>query len=280
MSETYSPRGETAKILDRAWDLVKGVPYQVSARWVFYRLLQEGYYAKKSDYSDKFLKAVSQARKSFYKSWRPDTLADETRAAILRGRGFDCADAWLKAMAEQAVCSLDKWDGQPVYLEMWYEARAMSDQFRHYTKHITLRPMGGQPSIPYKWEIAKDLERVFEWYDAPIVILYFGDLDTAGETISEVVEADVRTWCGADFEFTRCGLTADQVRRYNVPENPEKPGEYQWEALSDQAAREIITANVGRYLRHDAFSEVEKREQKITKRLRHELAGLVGKLEG
>jgi hypothetical protein len=140
--------------------------------------------------------------------------------------------------------------------------------------------MGGQPSIPYKWEIAKDLERVFEWYDAPIVILYFGDLDTAGETISEVVEADVRTWCGADFEFTRCGLTADQVRRYNVPENPEKPGEYQWEALSDQAAREIITANVGRYLRHDAFSEVEKREQKITKRLRHELAGLVGKLEG
>lgn len=58
----YNPRGETETILDRAWDLVQGVPYKVSARWVFYRLLQEGFYSKKSDYKNKWIKTSSAAK--------------------------------------------------------------------------------------------------------------------------------------------------------------------------------------------------------------------------
>jgi hypothetical protein len=272
----YTPRGTTAKMLERAYELIQSVPYQVSARWVFYRLLQEGWYKSKDDYKNKWIKASSLARHAFYKDWRPDTLADETREALIRGRGVSSVDDWLEAMAERANCTLDKWSCQPSYVELWYEARAMSDQFRYYTQHITLRPMGGQPSIPYKWEAAKDLEKAADWYDLPIVVLYFGDLDPAGGTISEVIERDVREWCKADFDFIRCGLTLDQVAAYNVPENPEKPGEYQWEALADDGAREIITGNVGRYLRHDAFAEIEQQEQELTAWLRGKLGDLIG----
>lgn len=272
-SAIYTPQKKTAAILDRAWELVEAVPYQVSARWVFYRLLQEGYYSKKSDYGAKFLKAISTARRNFYKEWRPDTLADETRAAIERGQGFSSVAKWLGAVSK-ADCQLDKWAYQDCYIELWYEARAMTDQFRHYTQHITLRPLGGQPSIPYKWETAKYLERVNDAYDVPITILYFGDLDTAGEVISEVVERDVRVWCDAEFDFIRCGLTADQVTRYQVPENPEKPGEYQWEALPDYAAREIISGHVDKLLRHDAFSTIHQEERAATAWLRSTLMGL------
>ena len=274
--ETYKPQERTAAILDRAFDLVQSVPYQVSARWLFYRLLQEGFYSTKQDYSNKFLKAVSTARHAFYKQWRPDTLADETRESIKGGNGFTDGAAWLAAVA-QAECYLDKWYSQPVYLECWYEARAMTDQFRHYTKYVTLRPMGGQPSIPYKWQIAKDLERAARVYDTPIKILYFGDLDPAGEVISETIERDVREWCDRDFEFIRCGLTADQVRRYNVPENIEHPGAYQWEALTDEGAREIITNNLDKLLRHGAFTEVEKREKHATKFLAKTVTSLLAK---
>ena len=273
----YLPRGETQAVLDRAWQLVQSVPYQVSARWVFYRLLQEGYYSHKSDYKNKWVKAVSSARHAFYNGWRPDTLSDETREAIIRGRGFDTVEGWLNAVSERLSCTLDKWNTQEYYLELWYEARAMSDQFRHYTQHITLRPMAGQPSIPYKWQIAKDLEQAAGSYELPIIILYFGDLDTAGETISDVVERDVREWCSVDFEFIRCGLTLDQVSRYSVPENPEKPGEYQWEALSDTGAREVITGNVDQYLHHGAFVDVEHTEELANDWIRQELAGLCGK---
>lgn len=222
--EIYAPRKDTQIILDRAYALVRSVPYQVSARWLFYRLLQEGFYTSKADYANKFLKAVSAARHAFYGDWQPDTLADETRESIYRGHGHNTPEDWINGLAEDIACSLTKWHAQPHYVELWFEARAMRDQFEYYTDHITLRPMGGQPSIPYKWHIAKFLERAYQHYSKPIVILYFGDLDNAGGTISDTVEVDVRKWCQYEFEFIHCGLTAEQVALYNVPENIEKPG--------------------------------------------------------
>lgn len=276
----YRPKADVAAALARAWELVNSVQYQVSARWLFYRLLQEGYYGSKGDYSNKFLKAVSNARHAFYNGWRPDTLADETREAIRRGVGFSDGQDWLTALSERIVCSLDRWRSQPYYVEIWYEARAMTDQFRHYTEHITLRPMGGHPSIPYKWNIAKDLERAAQQYEKPIVVLYFGDLDKAGATISEVATEDIRKWCGVEFEFIHVGLTEEQVLNYSVPENYEKPGEYQWEALPDDAASEIITGAVSTYVRQDALTEVASQESQVTDWLRAELVTLAGKWNG
>lgn len=273
LRETYNPRGENARTLERAFEIVNSVPYQVSARWLFYRLLQEGYYSTKQEYGNKFLKAVSAARHAFFNGWRPDTLADETRESIPGGDGWETPRAWLEAVAD-AKCNLDKWQSQPVYLECWYEARAMTDQFRHYTKYVTLRPMGGQPSIPYKWQAAKEIERAARSYDKPVVILYFGDLDPAGETISEVIERDISEWCRVPFEFVRCGLTEEQVQRYNVPENIDHPGAYQWEALTDEGASDIITGNLNQYLRHDAITEIEAQEKKVTVWLGEKLSEL------
>ena len=45
------------------------------------------------------------------------------------------------------------------YVEVWFEARAMIGQFRKYAPNVVLRPFGGFTSIPFKYEIAKDLER-------------------------------------------------------------------------------------------------------------------------
>jgi hypothetical protein len=144
---------------------------------------------------------------------------------------------------------------------------------------VTLRPMGGQPSIPYKWQIAKALENASEAYETPIVILYFGDLDPAGETIGEVVERDIQEWCNVPFEFIRCGLNAEQVALYNVPENIEHPGAYQWEALTDDGAREIITGNLDKFLRHDAFTAIEEKEKAANKWLADKLSDLASEWE-
>ena len=37
------------------------------------------------------------------------------------------------------------------------------------------------------------------------------------------------------------------MQKYGVPENPDKPGQYQWEALEDWQAQEIITGALGDY---------------------------------
>jgi len=46
----YTPTPKSAFILDRASHWAQSVPYRVTARWVFYRLLQEGTYGKKAGY--------------------------------------------------------------------------------------------------------------------------------------------------------------------------------------------------------------------------------------
>lgn len=272
--ETYRPHAKTARILDRAFELVESVPYSVSLRWVFYRLLQEGFYRTKDDYKNKCEPAISAARRAFYKGWRPDTLADETREAIVRGNGYRTPEDWLVTLSERVTCPLCKWHDQSYYVELWYEARAMSDQFRYYTDHITLVPMGGQPSIPYKWKIAKTLEKAAQAYGVPIVVLYFGDLDPAGHTIADTVRDDVAMWCDEPFEFVHCGLTPDQVALYGVPENFEKPGEYQWEALTDAAASEIITVHVAQFVDAGALAQVEAQEAEATDWTRQRLKTL------
>lgn len=273
MAETYTPRGKTAKLLERSLEIIENTPYRVSVRWLFYRLLQEGFYSHKDDYKNKYLPAVSKARHAFYNGWHPDTLEDDTRESIQRNGLFDNVTDWIEAVSE-ARCSLDMWKNQPVYIECWFEARAMASQFKYYTKHINLRPMGGQPSIPYKWDAAKNLEDVAEKYTKPIAILYFGDLDNAGMNISNTVEFDIGKWCTAQFDFVRCGLTIAQAKKYNVPENPEKPGQYQWEALDDRGAKEIITSAVNKYISHDGFTETETLQYKASEWLKVKLEAL------
>lgn len=44
----WTPRDSSREILDRAMVHVRSVPYIVSLRWLFYRLLQDGLYHHKA----------------------------------------------------------------------------------------------------------------------------------------------------------------------------------------------------------------------------------------
>lgn len=271
-SDDYKPNAKGRAILARAAAHVASVPYRVTARWLFYRLLQDGLYSKKQDYKT-FLALTSRARHNEWESWRPDTLADDTRERIIRGEGYESADDWRDMLTQRAYCELDKWTSQAYYVQIWFEANAMAGQFKHYTRHITLVPFGGMPSIPYKWEIAEALSDAGDFCGLPIKVLYFGDYDPAGLTILETSAIDIAGWCDADFEVERVGLNVGDGERYGIPENPDKPGQYQWEALPDEAARELIAGAVGRYIDADAMAKMEEREAKISASFRKYVAG-------
>ncbi len=138
----------------------------------------------------------------------------------------------------------------------------MTQQFQHYTDGISLYPFGGHPSIPFKWQIAKTIERCHRRYQKPVKILYFGDLDEAGEIIYRKAVQDVQSWCNVQFDFIRCGLNDDQVEKYDVPENFEHPG-YQWEALTDEGAGEIITEGVSQFISDDVIEDTRQQEEEI-----------------
>lgn len=275
-STNYKPNEKSREVLERAWQHVKSVPYRVTARWLFYRLLQDGYYKTKDDYNNKFLQLLSRVRHNFYDVWRPDSLADDSRTAIIRGDGPSTPEDWIRAVIRGGVCNLHKWTGQSYYVEVWFEAAAMLSQFSHYTKHITLRPFNGMPSIPYKNEIAKGLERAHKSYGLPLKVLYFGDLDPAGETIPLTTVADIRSWCSVNFDFIRVGLNAGDEVKYDIPENFEHPGIFQWEALGDGDAREMIQGAVAQYVDHERVAKIERTERKTTAAFRDHMRNFPG----
>ena len=250
---------ETQEAARRAMEHIRSVSYRVSLRWVFYRLLQEGIYGSKGDYH-RFAQQASKWRHQELEGWRPDTLEDVTRSTTYRGLSspldpsqvVDYLDYYLEIWASESHFTY-----QDRYLEIWFEARAMAGQFEAYTDGLVLRPFGGHTSIEFKYRMAKDLEEMASRFGKPITILYFGDRDSAGD---EILDAAVdgpnglRKWCGVDFEVIRVGLTLDQAEQYGMPENPDKPGEYQWEALTDDQAHELIDRGLLEHLNQDAFA--------------------------
>lgn len=270
---TYKPRPEQAAILDRAWQHVQGVPYAVTARWVFYRLLEEVYGGRKEAYKTQFLPLMSRARKAFYGPWRPDSLVDESRVFYLGGDGHSSEVAWRKAVRENLTCNLDHWASQPAYMELWFEAKAMRAQFEFYAPGFTLRPFGGDPSISYKWEAAAAIRRASQRYAVPVHIYYFGDRDDKGESIALAALQNIQEWAGVPFSFERVGLTVEQATDFGLSSSIDKPDAYQWEALDDDQARELIKP-VTEQVDTAAWAKVDDEEEKATMRLREQLEAL------
>jgi len=302
---SYKPTAQSKYILDRAWDWIQSVPYQPSARWVFYRLLQDGTYDTKAGYRH-LLGLLSNARKEFYQGWNPGTLADDTRAPVLmervgfytvslRGWGFKNEAEWLETVKKELNCPLDRWTTQPVYEEIWFEAAAMQGQFIYYANpNVPLLAFHGDVSIPEKWRTAKRLAERWLRLRKPIRIFYYGDLDPKGLVIPESAWEDISKWTfwliqakepslqpkDKDDErglkewiefrwssFIRVGITKEQVQQFKIPENPERPGTYQWEALDDKQAKTLID-EANEPLDLDAFADFERQEKEIAKQFR------------
>ncbi|MDP3948249.1 MAG: hypothetical protein Q8P87_00895 [bacterium] len=266
------PRNETIQILDAAMKHINAVPYKVSLRWVFYRLLQDGIFTSKGAYST-LKDLTSRARKSFYGDWKPDTLVDATRESIINHGGHSTIEQVVASYARNTVIKFNPWIEQDNYLEVWFEAKAMTNQFQSIIgDEIVLVPFGGDPSLDFKWRIAKRIENYFF---KKVVILYFGDLDPKGEQIPNSAAADILPWSGltenVNFEIVRCGLNPEHISKYSVPENPDKLGEYQWEALDDNSAREIIEENIAKYVDLVKIEEHREKEQIATLQFREYL---------
>jgi len=269
-SHGYSPSPEQVAILDLAMTEIQSVPYTVTARFVFYRLLQKGVWRNgKADYKNRFLPIISRARKRFYGEWRPDTLSDDTRQLRDRGQGWDSPAEWLEAVERQGYLK-DKWRNQKNYVEVWFEADAMRSQFEYHLPHIPLLPFKGEMSIDGKWQTAQRLQRRSEVYGHPVVVIYFGDDDEKGQAIPEVAVADIRQWCGVDFEFIRAGLNPGDGARLGLPENPDKPGTYQWVALDDANAERMIKGAVASHYDMEALEEDEHEQVQVRRKL-HDL---------
>uniref|UniRef100_A0A6M3MAD5 Uncharacterized protein n=1 Tax=viral metagenome TaxID=1070528 RepID=A0A6M3MAD5_9ZZZZ len=285
---TYNPVKKTADLLNWMLEKIKSVEYGVTLRWTFYQAVQEKG-LKKSDYKN-IKKYCSKSRKDFWNGWNPTTLVDDTRTIYRNGGGYDNFYDWLNSFMNREP-TYEVYSRQENIVQIWFEAQAMYSQFNHYASpyRIPLVPFKGDTSINAKWKMAEYLAELYEKYRKPIIILYFGDYEphrdrgsrAKGLTIPMDALDDVLPWfasmiikngvltmaeltpdkLGEILTFKRIGLNEEHIKQWELPENPERPGEFQWEALNDERARDLIKGAIEEYWDRDVIIEIQEKEK-------------------
>lgn len=281
----YKPRSETAELLKHAYEISQSVPYEVTTRWLFYQLVQ--LYGFPKDAYGRFKSMISKARHAFYGEWSPDTLTDDSREIVELEGGFSTIAKWVDAMSRQ-VPNFPAVENQEYIVQIWFEAAAMRSQFEYYVgdHRIDLVPFGGDPSIRHKWNVARRLQDFYKEFKKPIVILYFGDYDPKGLVIPESALRHIWRWTGelkgisntlkrvsdvewgtsdGKFRYFRVGINKSHIGVMDIPENPEKPGTYQWEALKDEMAGKFILDAIKPFWSKSKVEETEAREKRHAK---------------
>lgn len=291
------PREDTRAWLEWTLERIHTAPYKVTLRWAFYRAYQGGAFGgiaqryteqglkpgevKAKLYKNVFIPGTSRARKSFWNGWNPTTLKDDTRHIYnLEGTFFDNVQEWTDYVKTLKPI-LNPFQGQDSLLFVLFEANAMLSQFKFHLgdKRICLVPFGGEATIELKWNVAKAIEDAVERWKKPARVFYFGDKDDKGEEIPENALRDIHEWCNADFEYYRVGINAEHIKKYDLPDNPEKPGTYQWEALDETASTELIS-EVLKYWREDKFNKLLKVEEKAGGKWKNATANIILKDRG
>lgn len=300
MSLTQGLRRKTIpwrKILPGVLQKVEKLPYKVTLRFVFYRVLQ-AVGLEKASY-DTFKQILAYYRKNFIAGWEPDTLTDDTTNIDDSNIGQFHDEKDVYNTLKNPKITLNKYQNQKKIIIICFEARAMYSQFEYYCRpyHVILFPFGGDAKIEPKWRLASMILKFWHTYHKPTQILYFGDADSKGKQIPENAMKDVKIWIKVQalhqkmkkegkneegvtleeiekpqFEWMWCGLTIEQAtKKYKLPKNPDKPKQYQWEALEDEDAAEIITNALNEYVDLDAIKEIEELEKRIQTKWREQV---------
>jgi hypothetical protein len=157
-----------------------------------------------------------------------DCFADQSRSII-----EDFNDEYIdpKEYIENVIVHLEhiptmyslkipKWYNQPHYVEVWIEKDALSGTFRKILKDSQVRivPNKGFSSLTF---IHHNIERLKSEARnrKEIHIRYFGDLDPSGENIEEVIHDKIKAF-KINVDFKRAAVTEEQMRMFNLPENP------------------------------------------------------------
>ena len=175
----------------------------------------------------------------------------------------------------------DVWANVPEHVEVWCESRSLAGMLRPLCHElgVSLYPCGGFSSLSLEYSAAQDMANTGK---EKAVVLYLGDYDPGGETISDSLQKKLGEHLeehGMELDFQRLAVTKAQVDRYNLPTRPRKAGEKrkpdiiettEAEALPPANLRAIVQRAAQRYLPAQALHAAkiaDASERKVIARL-------------
>ena len=155
---------------------------------------------------------------------------------------FDGASDFMRRMAGMYRANL--WEQSNWHVEVWCESRSIAGIIQGTCEElaVSLYPTGGFSSITLIYEAAEYLNNVA--YDRNVEIVYIGDYDPAGVLIDKQVERELRDHLDPHIplQFTRLGITLQQIERYDLPTKPRKAGDKRSLHISETVEAEAMPA--------------------------------------
>ena len=248
--------------------------YELTLRQAYYQLVARGYIENNERSYKNIGSLINDGRLAGLIDW--NSITDRTRNLRNRAHWDQPQDVIYSAKYSYL---LDKWEGQPNYVEVWVEKDALVDIVGQACQPIDTPYFScrGYTSQSEMWTAARRFLRQNQREGR--YIIHLGDHDPSGIDMTRDIQERLEMF-GADVYVKRVALTMNQVTTYNPPPNPAKItdsrcgkyidqyGEESWEldALEPQMLTKLITNEVTA-LRDDAIyqaicdrEEAEKHE--------------------
>lgn len=302
-------RAATLEIIDLANRILqeyKNAGYSLTLRQLYYQFVARGY-IENSDRSYKNLgDAINNARLAGLLDW--NMIIDRTRNLNVKPHWYSPADI-VAACANQY--SVDMWENQKYYVEVWIEKDALIGVIERPCKEFDIPYFScrGYTSQSEMWAAARRYLDVLKFNSQKkIVILHFGDHDPSGIDMSGDIQSRITMFLAEHmneigggyqpddvdlfFQFRRIALNWDHIEAYNPPPNPAKTtdkrfkrylrefGEESWEldSLPPNVLSDLITNNIAQYI--DQVKWDKSRNKEIEgRRILREVAENIGKNE-
>ncbi len=215
---------KTQKLLDAAVEILTAMN-PMTVRQTFYQLISRQVIKNDRTGYQAVSNLLRDARKSGVIPW--EWIEDRLR----RPRTVSMWDD-LEDFANTAIRAYrkDVWATQPQVVEVWLEKDALSGIFEDVLElyGVTLNVGRGYDG----WSsIRNAAERYGDGVD--VIVLYYGDFDPSGEDMFRSLKERLKFF-DCEPEMVKCALSAEDVKRYNLPPNLTKANDTRRKGFVDR----------------------------------------------
>lgn len=247
--------------------------YELTLRQAYYQLVARGYIPNNERSYKNIGNLINDGRLAGLIDWY--AITDRTRN--LRGNSHWDTPAEVIKSAKYSY-RLDKWEGQPNYVEVWVEKDALVDVVGQACRPLDVPFFScrGYTSQSEMWAAAQRFIRRDDREQR--IIIHLGDHDPSGIDMTRDIQERLEMF-GADVMVKRVALTMEQIDFYTPPPNPakltdsrcwgyiQKFGNESWEldALEPKVITDLITEQVTMYRDDTLYQQVcdqERREKR------------------
>lgn len=242
--------------------------YELTLRQAYYQLVARGYIPNNERSYKNIGNLINDGRLAGFIDWH--AITDRTRNVRKNSHWDDPSEVIASAKYSYL---LDKWEGQPNYVEVWVEKDALVDVVGQICRPLDVPYFScrGYTSQSEMWAASRRF--INQNHREGRIIIHLGDHDPSGIDMTRDIKERLELF-DADVYVKRVALTMEQIRKFNPPPNPAKLtdsrcGKYismygyeSWEldALEPKVITDLIRNEVTKYRNDKLYTQVCARE--------------------